>query len=527
MFRVSTLPCAAGEGRRAKRRRGGGDRLQAIIVTFVLAGAFVAACAPPAPPPEPTGATGASRAAPSGVTPAAAPLAGVLSQIEFAPDLSRQRCERESSSPRIDVLFETMPVGGANGELCLLGFGSGREVKVGVEAPDGRTAWFQFKTNYRGYAYVVWASDPSDPIGTYTVTATQDERTVTATFDVVDAGSPAMSSAPTASPAPTAPLASPLDGNDPPPAGVEAMVRDYSVMPYIHVTCARAPDGEEAPAVVAPASIEVGEQRWICLRGFRPGEPVAVRTTFPDGHIRTDEVPADDYGIGVWGWLSLPGEPRGTVRLAASQADLRAEGAFDVVDASGPRVWLLPEAGPPGTDFRVFLAGFAQGRPVVLHLYRRQDPGSEDTGIAEGGPTSLSPAVVARPGVRDRAVAPGTLRDATVPRGLDGRAVLALTPDPRRWTTVSPGIVRGPVRRELLEVVRSTPPPTAAADDASARPAYHYRTTLSLGAIDARGEASYVLHTEGDDTPGDYLLLFPPNWVEGDARVVRGEFRVE
>ena len=145
--------------------------------------------------------------------------------------------------------------------------------------------------------------------------------------------------------------------------------------------------------------------------------PPALRIRRPDGQM-LDQVPDED-GDPIW-WIGL-GSPLGQYAVTVRHGDREFVGSFAVTlreEAADPvypimRVW--PRIGPPGTQFRVTLAGFAPRQEVPLYVY---------LGRRGSNPTFLSSLATVR--VDDR----GEATYAVPTRATDPEGLYLLVSDP-------------------------------------------------------------------------------------------------
>lgn len=109
--------------------------------------------------------------------------------------------------------------------------------------------------------------------------------------------------------------------------------------------------------------------------GWRRDQPVTYEITRPDGsHLA--QTPDE---AGNPSWSIVLGSPLGRYAVTARQGAHKLTGTFLVSArtqpspstwAVAPLVRVLPRYGPPGTRFRVALAGFDPRQVIRLHLYR-------------------------------------------------------------------------------------------------------------------------------------------------------------
>ena len=99
---------------------------------------------------------------------------------------------------------------------------------------------------------------------------------------------------------------------------------------------------------------------------FDPAMPVAVRITRPDGSEAFRAYDADKED----NWIVPLAAPFGTYTVEARQGAWHASGSL-IVKAEGDRlVRVVPSFGPPGTTFRVLLAGYAPFEVVGMFLMK-------------------------------------------------------------------------------------------------------------------------------------------------------------
>jgi hypothetical protein len=123
--------------------------------------------------------------------------------------------------------------------------------------------------------------------------------------------------------------------------------------------------------------VEIGDTALKCFNRFSVTQTsVTITVVSPDGRSRTQAVQTDG-GSAAWLVTPLPGDPRGNYSFTAIQSgEPSVTGQFVVIASTTPRVVAMVEGlsleeGPPGTTFRVGVAGFTGS--VSLYLYSLDD----------------------------------------------------------------------------------------------------------------------------------------------------------
>jgi hypothetical protein len=113
---------------------------------------------------------------------------------------------------------------------------------------------------------------------------------------------------------------------------------------------------------------EIFSYLQICFEGFDASSKLTVSETEPTGETRSVDLGTFE-GKATWLITPMPGDAVGRYSFAASQpGGSEATGRYTIAAATGPRATALDPEGPPGTTFRVELAGFVGS--VNLYLYR-------------------------------------------------------------------------------------------------------------------------------------------------------------
>jgi hypothetical protein len=90
--------------------------------------------------------------------------------------------------------------------ICVDGFLQGQDIDIQVLLPDGTTRGLDSANlaasngTSAGGAELIWTSLPGDPVGEYTITATQGERQAAATFNILPASEPRFAVVPRTGP---------------------------------------------------------------------------------------------------------------------------------------------------------------------------------------------------------------------------------------------------------------------------------------------------------------------------------------
>ncbi|MDQ4068013.1 MAG: hypothetical protein M3203_00805 [Actinomycetota bacterium] len=161
-----------------------------------------------------------------------------------------------------------------------------------------------------------------------------------------------------------------LQRRDAPPEGIKAQ---FEFFQEGNGSC-RGLDKSRPAAVVELPQPTIAMLFVICFPGFVPNRPVQAEVRLPDGTSRRMDVDSYDINEGVaqWYWYSLPGDPVGRHTVTARQQGREGTGSFTVARATTPRLLVPPpNEGPPGTTFRVAMAGFSPNTEVPFYLYRR------------------------------------------------------------------------------------------------------------------------------------------------------------
>ena len=194
-------------------------RRTTVRLAMVLAGLLLAACGGPADSGGSTGAssTPASQGPMSSTTPTAsaapsptdelrdqrislhdlarrrdAPPAGVARQLSYYPGGDGPCNQEESAFSRPSIYvsgFHEQPEIGERFDLCFPRFDPSRELSVLVQLPNGRTIE---KSLAPDWSSLRWQPRPTDPLGTYRVTARQGEASASAMFQLVESSGPTL-----------------------------------------------------------------------------------------------------------------------------------------------------------------------------------------------------------------------------------------------------------------------------------------------------------------------------------------------
>ncbi|HLH23164.1 MAG TPA: hypothetical protein VK066_11615 [Chloroflexota bacterium] len=158
------------------------------------------------------------------------------------------------------------------------GLAPNRDLTVQVTPSGGAPQQAAVPTNADGLGEWDWISQPSDPLGAYTVSATQDDRQVSGVFVVRQAASPQIMTL--------------LDSG---PAG---------------------------PVYGSPTG-GPGTAFRVVLSGFAPGQPVPLRAyrAFGDTYLFAADlgaVPADDRGAAAYTLRTAAGDPEGDYLIVSA-----------------------------------------------------------------------------------------------------------------------------------------------------------------------------------------------------------------
>lgn len=168
---------------------------------------------------------------------------------------------------------------------------------------------------------------------------------------------------------------SPLKRHDAVPAGIQAQIKFFALSElFCHL---RVAPGTSPPS--PGPRFEVAHRYDVCLSGFDPEQDIVhISVLEPDGtESRSEDISASE-GKARWLFTPLPEDPKDDYTLVATQPPpegqtepLVASGGFTVViaDADDPVMATVTGSGPPGTTFRIALAGFGAGSVVPLYLY--------------------------------------------------------------------------------------------------------------------------------------------------------------
>jgi hypothetical protein len=120
------------------------------------------------------------------------------------------------------------------------------------------------------------------------------------------------------------------------------------------------------------ARVEVPTDTEFCFPGFSTDAKLKAQLTYPDGRVARPSTGL--IGLNILGFylLSLPGDPIGRHTINVHQGPKKASLAFEVVQATRPRLLLVTRNPSLGGDVHIALGGFNAGQPARLHLYRRK-----------------------------------------------------------------------------------------------------------------------------------------------------------
>lgn len=183
---------------------------------------------------------------------------------------------------------------------------------------------------------------------------------------------------------------SPLKRKDIPPEGVDAVFSFSSAGGGDDACEFSAGAGPGANDAETPdCTVEIADRTPFLFEGFAADRELAVELTWADGRVEPRSARANDFGVFILEWASLPGDPLGVYSIVATQEALKATGTFTVRAATERQGVVVPRTGPPGTAYRIALAGFAPRETVAARLYRLvgRDAGQYVTSL---GPTTMS-----------------------------------------------------------------------------------------------------------------------------------------
>jgi hypothetical protein len=110
----------------------------------------------------------------------------------------------------------------------------------------------------------------------------------------------------------------------------------------------------------------------LCFSGFNNGL-MQVRIRRPDGRLR----PSSPVQLRVvnnearWTWALPIDDPPGDYTVVATQGTLTATASLRVELLSRPNMLIVPDSGPPGTRFSIYLAGFPANRRIQIYAYHK------------------------------------------------------------------------------------------------------------------------------------------------------------
>jgi hypothetical protein len=162
-----------------------------------------------------------------------------------------------------------------------------------------------------------------------------------------------------------------LRRHEAPPAGVAQQITFFGEGDG---QCSGLNDVEPAIEPYGPEPA-IATQTLICFAGFATNTPVDADLQRPDGSVTAEHVDTfGSDGVPYIDWVLIPGDQVGTYRITGRQdrpeGGLEVTQTFDVELPPDPRLLVLqPDFGPPGTTFRIGMAGFSPNRSIALYLY--------------------------------------------------------------------------------------------------------------------------------------------------------------